>query len=418
MIFTNGPRDTLRAAFDQYTQNPCRTFLACPFFSSGDLIRDILEKGCSVKLIVRLTPATNPEQLRRVLNLNVPVRYFTSARFHSKLYIFDTNVALIGSANLTDSGIQSNREICIGIDREDARFDQLIQLFQGYWNDAQVLDKDTLQKFEEILNTNKGSGEIDQDKEIKKALGDILPSGGTFIDRSSKTKEQIYLETYRKEYQIFLEAFRIIEKIYISFNRRQQPEHLVPLRIEIDQFFSFIRETFAQGDSYKETPLLLGADLDLNVRAYIDKWFSQRWEYLDRVIPKNYEKIYKHIGSLENIKNSNYNNILDGLMVCHSFRETFRFHKGGEAALRSDFMRDNTEKRTKESIAYLIFGNEDFISRMGNCIFNPKYSLSWFGRSSVQETFGWINSTDIPICNGRTMKAMRFLGCDVETFGG
>lgn len=203
MIFTNGPRDTLRSAFDHYTQKPCRLLLACPFFSSGDLIHSVLEKGCSVKIIVRLTTATNPDQLRRILKLNVPVRYFTSPRFHSKLYVFGNDIALVGSANLTESGIQSNREICVGIERQDVRFDQLIQLFQGYWNDAQVLNEDILQQFQMILNTNKISGEMEREKEIVRMLGDVAPGGGTFVDKPSKSKEQIYLDCYRKEYQIF-----------------------------------------------------------------------------------------------------------------------------------------------------------------------------------------------------------------------
>ena len=37
-----------------------------------------------------------------------------------------------------------------------------------------------------------------------------------------------------------------------------------------------------------------------------------------------------------------------------------------------------------------------------------------FGRSAVQEFYGWMNSNNIPICNTRSFKALRFLGYDVE----
>lgn len=51
---------------------------------------------------------------------------------------------------------------------------------------------------------------------------------------------------------------------------------------------------------------------------------------------------------------------------------------------------------------------------MGNCIFNPEYKLNEFGRSAVQELLGWVNKEGIPICNGRTVKALRYLGFNVE----
>lgn len=418
MIFTNGPRDTVRAAFLGYTQKACGVLLACPFFSNSSLVRDTLKRGCSVKLIVRLTAATRPDELAEVLNLHAAVRYFTSSRFHAKLYIFGNDVALVGSANLTDSGVQSNREVCVGVEREDPRFDQLVQLFQAYWDDAQVLDREALGRFRAICNANKISGEAALETEIKNALGDVSPGGGVLVGGPVKSREQVYLDDYKRGYQGFLLAFRKLKGIYGEFNQRQQPEDVVPLRIEIDQFFSFIRETFAQGDTYQAMPLLHGPELDRNARTYIERWFAQRWRYLDENIPRNYANISMGLGTPEKIASADYDGLLDSLMVCHAFRETLRFHKGAEPALRRDFMRDNTQVQVKKTLTYLLFGQDDFISRMGNCIFNPEYALSWFGRSCVQETFGWVNSEDIPICNGRTVKSMRFLGFDVETFGG
>ena len=32
----------------------------------------------------------------------------------------------------------------------------------------------------------------------------------------------------------------------------------------------------------------------------------------------------------------------------------------------------------------------------------------------VQETYGWVNSEDVPICNGRTLKSLRSLGFNVH----
>jgi hypothetical protein len=55
---------------------------------------------------------------------------------------------------------------------------------------------------------------------------------------------------------------------------------------------------------------------------------------------------------------------------------------------------------------------------MGRCIFDPEYKLNEFGRSAVQELLGWVNSEDIPICNCRTLRSLRWMGYDVELVGG
>ena len=35
----------------------------------------------------------------------VDIRYFTSSKFHPKLYIFGNKIAFVGSSNLTDAGL-------------------------------------------------------------------------------------------------------------------------------------------------------------------------------------------------------------------------------------------------------------------------------------------------------------------------
>lgn len=53
---------------------------------------------------------------------------------------------------------------------------------------------------------------------------------------------------------------------------------------------------------------------------------------------------------------------------------------------------------------------------MGNCIFDESYAVKEFGRSAIQELLGWVNKENIPICNGRTVKVLRYLGFNAEVF--
>jgi hypothetical protein len=286
-------------------------------------------------------------------------------------------VALVGSANLTDSGVQSNQEICVGIAQDDPRYDRLVQIFQSYWDEARPLDPETLRACSLAISQNQAGSESTIDSKIRAKFGDVAPSG-IQVGRPRKSSDQVYLLDYRRTYQEFLHAFQTVERVYRDIGRRQQPEEVVPLRIEIDSFFSFIRERFAKGDTYLAAPIRHGQALEEHLRFHIEEWFKQRWPYLDDVIPGNYARIWQTLGSPEAVAAASYDEILDALLVCHAFREMLRFHKGAIPALRRDFMHDNELERVKTTLPYLLFGSSDFVERMGNCIFNSRYELNWF----------------------------------------
>jgi hypothetical protein len=84
------------------------------------------------------------------------------------------------------------------------------------------------------------------------------------------------------------------------------------------------------------------------------------------------------------------------------FMNSSDFFKGGLPTVCKTFMADNSEVDVKNSLCHLLFGPSDFITRMGQCIFDPGYSLRYFSRACVQELCGWINA-DAPVCNGRTV---------------
>lgn len=79
-------------------------------------------------------------------------------------------------------------------------------------------------------------------------------------------------------------------------------------------------------------------------------------------------------------------------------------------------MNNNDIERMRFTLSYLLYGDEEFIIRMGKCIFDNKYNLYGIGRSGIQELLGWVNKENIPICNGRTVKALRYIGFNITTF--
>ena len=395
-LYTNtSGKDSVRNAFYNHSQGVPEILIASPFFSYDEIFNDIfkLNNECLIRMIVRLGPATSPESLQKIIdNEQIQIRYFTSPQFHSKLYIFGDKIILVGSANLTSAGFQSNREICVEISHDDERFDNLLRLYNSYWIQADVLTKERLKEYSQLYKSpNNKFGEYKFETEIKNKFGDISPKEGVQVDKKKISKEKIFLESYLRTYQEFHTAYKIVENIYKKDKRRQQPEEVVPLRIEIDQFLSFIREKYAKGDTWKTAPILGGAEQEKIIKEKLDNWFSQRWSYLDNTIPEHTKRINQTLSSKDQIRNSTMEQIFHALDVCHSIHDRLRFFPGGHETLKKVFTSENDLKQIQKVISYLLYGQDDFITRMGTCIFDDSYSINQIGRSAVQELLGWKN---------------------------
>lgn len=407
----------MRTAFYNNAITHTEVLISSPFFSYPDIIKEVLENNndCNFKMIVRLSPATPYDGLNKLINCeNVLIRFFTSQKFHSKIYIFPEKCAIIGSANLTKSGFESNSEACVEIDINDCRFDEITKLFYTYWDQAEVLTTERLSEYEKIYKLF-GKSESSLENKIIEYFGDSHPQEGVSVDKKHKSYEKLYLEHYRRTYQNFYHAFKIVYKKYEDFGQRQHPEDIVPLRIEIDQFFSYVREIHATGDKWKEAPLLTNEKLELHLKQLLEKWFTRRWEYLDTYIPEHIKIINNVLHSKESINCSTYDQIYDALDVCHSIHDRYRFYKGGAKTQRETIMENNKFEKIKFSLSYLLHGDDEFVTRMGKCIFDHKYSINGIGRSGIQELLGWVNKENIPICNGRTVKALRYIGFKITT---
>lgn len=202
-VFANrSGKDTLRVAFDELVSGVGSVRLAAPFFSYSDGVRRLASRA-DVHLVVRLGPATDPRELGKLLELpNVQVRYFTSSLFHTKLYIFGSRCALVGSANLTDAGMQRNREATVTVPGLSPDFEELSALYETYWDEADVLDPARLAAYREVLAAHPRTR---RDKDLEAALikefGLVQPSGGIQDGVPRPSAARLYLEDYRRAFQ-------------------------------------------------------------------------------------------------------------------------------------------------------------------------------------------------------------------------
>ncbi|WP_438288665.1 phospholipase D-like domain-containing protein [Edwardsiella tarda] len=417
-LYTNSKSrdDFIKPGISSKIEKDMDIFIASAFFTEHEIISEMIEKGCHIRIIVRLGFPTSPAALKMLINNNVEARFFTGNSFHPKIYIIGDKAAFIGSANLTRAALLSNQEVVLSVTSEDLEFNELNSIFNDYWNDAQVLDKNAINKYSKIYNKHKEiSSKIkSMDDSICQDIG-IFEFSNINRGKKKKNKKTIFLDSYKKSYQESCSAFKRIKDEY-SLSKRKVSEDIIPLHLEIDSFFSFVRDKHAIKDTWELQPLDWNTQ-KLKLKDLITEWHSIYWEHFeDRIIHQNYPLIKKTFSSKETIKNSSINDIVNTLCVLHSFHDSLRFHKGGLESLKSNFIKNNEEEKVKNTLSYLLFGNDELIVRMANCIYDNDYKLNHFGQANVQELIGWINKEkeDYPVINGRTTKILRYFGFDVR----
>lgn len=392
-------------------------YIAVAFFTEANVVEEIASNGCHIRLIVRLGFPTSPHALRKLaFNKNIEIRFFSNSSFHPKLYLFGDKIALVGSANLTRAAINSNQEIVVAIDSADERFTELAILFSSYWEEASVLTEQAIKTYEQIYNKSlKAAKEIENgDIEVINTLGDIVFSN---INRGTKkkTKENIFIDSYRKTYQESVTAFNQIEQVYKAVGKRKIDEEIIPLRLEIDSFFSFVRDRYATHEKWREVPIGWTDERKDLLKKLIEEWLTAKWNHFEITIAEtNYPLIKRVFASPDSINSASMEEIIDALVVLHSFYDRLRFYEGGLETLKRVFAKQNELQSVRISLSHLVFGETDVVKRMSDLIYNPDFKLNEFGQSNVQELVGWINNGNLPVINGRTTKVLRYFGFNIR----
>lgn len=387
--------------------------IASAFFTHDNAIINLLSaQPRTVKLLVRLAYPTCPSALKSLIkHPRIQLRYFTSKKFHPKLYLFGEKGAYVGSANLTQHALLSNQEIMLHIGSDDPRLNTLQQLFEDYWDQAEVVSEETLRKYQNVWNKRKAAmaALAEMDSEIEKQIGSVEFSNPTHTHLPKKSKEDSYISNFAKIYQETVAAYRQIEPIYQSVGRKTDINF--PLRLEIDGFFSFMRERHAERETWNKTPL--GLD-EIKLRGVIQEWLNTAWPHFEQtVVTENYPRITSIFGDENSLNTAPLDELVSTLTLLHAFSFQRRY-AGGTEALQKSFTQRNGEQKIRSSLTHLLYGKGSIERRMANLVHNSKYKLEMFGQACVQELVGWVNDVNLPVINGRTTKVLRFFGFDVK----
>ena len=226
------------------------------------------------------------------------------------------------------------------------------------------------------------------------------------MERKSRARKLLLYLILKRNINYFLSNYRKLESIYKSFGKRKETS--LPLKIEIDQFLSWIREKEAIGDTFKINKLS-----DNEIKERVNNLFKSFCN--DNYISEEYIKNYNFC--IDNLSQSKIDNISEDdlykcLLFINAFRDREKRYSGGNIDMRKEnFFKNNSIDKIKETIKYLLYNtNEEYETRMAKCINDNNLKIKSFGESSVKELFGIINNEDIPPCNDRVLKSMQYLG--------
>jgi hypothetical protein len=417
-IFTNGPRkDYVINPLKRLIEASSRLHFAAPYFTHAGPMLDAAKSGRSVQLLVGLNSTTTPEALKQVHEVpNLAVRYLTS-RFHAKIYIFE-DAALLGSSNLTDGGLYSNREATICLDQPEDResIEEIRSLFLELWEAGQVLTREKLETFAIVRNATRRQGP-DPDREIEKAVGKAEPPNIN-VASHEKSRERIFLESLRQEvYEQYRPAFSEVTAILEQRDFRRPELADLGIANETNRFLNWVRRTHVVGDEAWQTAPLRG--VEERRREIIQ--FGQEWAYTDdNKVPEDYAawigNVRQIFGTAEALQGASQDDITLGLMSIHAFLEQQRFVSGGEKNLAPEFWKrnDGDLAHVKATLSYLVHGPGDFIQRLHDVLYEPDMKLGLFGRFCALELYGTVKPEECPPMNGRMAKALRYLGFDVK----
>lgn len=219
--------EDLDSVVKKLIENADSVEIGTAYFSPGDDILGKLNNVQNLRMLVSDEyPPTDPKKLKSLNKKGTEIREYpgTSGKFHSKIIIFSTSnteKCIIGSANLTYSGLNNNHEACILLDSKISSDKNVIENIQKYYEElfeeAREIDFDSaIQQFERreslrrkktkenssnfwILKTHSTSEYIDHWKDFLRE--GVISVGWSVDDIDNNTPIDEILEKIEKEWE-------------------------------------------------------------------------------------------------------------------------------------------------------------------------------------------------------------------------
>lgn len=411
-LYSNGPqRDFVIRPYQQLMAKTTTLFIASPFVTLTKDLAEAARQGRNVSLLVGLNIATNPAALREIFGMpNLAIRYYTH-RFHAKIYLFDS-CALVGSSNLTDGGMQSNREATILIEQSE-QVQEVRALCQELWTGARVLTPDVLKRFEDTVGLF--GKQFNPDAKVEAAVGRAEPPNIS-VGSAKKSSEYIFLEALRRRvYEQFGPAFNECSELLATRGLHRPEWSDADKGSETNRFLNWVKLTYGSAGAWEKAPLRGHEERKQLLLSLGQEWVAADNPRITQDYFSNMEHVRSVFTSEEALQNASREDLSAALMAIHAFEEQIRFIKGGYSAIVEFFWKENNEdvEHVRRTLGHLIFGKDEFIRRLYDILNFPEWKIHYFGESCALELSGTVRPEMCPPMNGRSAKGLRFIGFDV-----
>ncbi len=434
-------------------------------------LQDILykSKGSTKKVIAAVAYATDANQLFKwCLDNKIPLKYYgrldagvavspnilstfhnkNSADFvcklirhhHAKVIWWQGYGVYIGSANLTSSAWVKNIEVgCFFLEEEinaDMKKD-LFALFDKLDKYATPLNDEVIEEMQKRFKILKDKENISDEKKFYEHPSFTKWDGlGVITNKKPKDKKQ---DAFVKEWHATLDDLRKIgERVSQPENRPKWVSDKVLASTHADQFLqahyyqrvvkgntSYHEDFFEKNKNRREYALMDAMewwrnlskapdreDIMLNDTApFLQKTLSQ--EILTDMDESTFHEVCGYVHAILNYARRAPNKSVNLPSNEYGYNDSQKIK-----ALAKTIWNDQSSggKSVKELLNFILYGGEDdeLSKRLWQGFNDPTWKIKGLDIGSLGEIVGWARPDKFPPRNGRTSKALRSLGYDVE----
>ncbi|MCK4402016.1 NgoFVII family restriction endonuclease [bacterium] len=352
----------------KYYELSDEVIICSPFISSNDLLFELLDGTSKITLICRLSHPLTPDLLKRIysfVSTNKEVYVYDDSSLHSKIYLFKKDnkpiIAIVGSSNFTEAGINANKEFNICFDEKLEEVEKYLEYIKE--KSYEKLNKETISYFQSIYRKPM------QVRRFKKA----------------KIKNSLV-----EKYHEILDKYGLIKGVLCNYNKLD-----LPFTYVFDAFVHYFKTEIKKDYNlepfkvFDKTKLIKYFQIFLN-NDYFPK-DNIKWRY---------DRYHDNLEVRENIDGLPDKKIKKFILRLHSIN-----HGSGSGNRRNELNKTNVND-LKELLKLFIDEKIDMAQKYALAL-TPKsshgYKVPYLGPSAIGEIPGWLFPDLYPIKNSKLL---------------
>lgn len=336
-----------------------KAIIVSPFLSSTDILFNILEQYSEIILITRLSPPATPDLFKKLHEYNnLKVYVYDDDSLHSKIYHLcnqNENITIIGSSNMTNGGLHSNKEFNIAVKNIDYNINEYFKYLIA--NAYSELNSSVIEYYKTIYKKPEKTNRFKRIKLDNKIIN---------------------------EYTNVLNKYLSIKGVIEIYNNTD-----LPFTYLYDSFAHQFKTKIIKDYDFKSKKLNKN-DLIKYFKIFLEKYFDNE----DLEWRKN-----KFINNME-IKNQ-YNDL--GKEIIHNFIQGLHCVSfGSGSGVRKRELSKTNVNEFKKAIDFILNERIEMPQKIAILLTDKKkggLKIDYLGKSSIQEIPGWLLPDNYPIIN-------------------